>query len=370
VKRAAVALAGLLGWMASMAPAGARADASVSPGTGATLSFSTLPGGHVPGLPASPPPASVSAREHVEGLTTAGMPPKQLESMKRTGNGILVTYVSEKADRDDKSGTDAAPSDTCFVDGGDAQSLKAATGENASDETKDWPTGFAQKISLTFASGGARTAPVRHKRRGIVPGNRGDVHAVHAERFVPGADGHASLSIVDAWVDARTRGARAYARSTLPLARVFVGPNGLEVYAAGDGERVQVVFRSPVHPVQDPDVSQALLARVRSLSATTPELGGANSDCGHLRVALRPFPGDGKMVTLASTAFLPALGEPVHPPDGETPEQRGQRLADAMRQRPFSIAVSATSLSGDERPVVSIALGWSGKETRDSGSGA
>ena len=75
---------------------------------------------------------------------------------------------------------------------------------------------------------GASKAPARRKHRRVAPGSAGDVHAVHAERFVPGADGHASLSIVDAWVDARTRGARAYARSTLPLARVFVGPNGLE----------------------------------------------------------------------------------------------------------------------------------------------
>ena len=185
---------------------------------------------------------------------------------------------------------------------------------------------------------------------------------------MPGADGHASLSIVDAWVDARTRGARAYARSTLPLARVFVGPNGLEAYAAADGERLQVVFRSPVRPAEDPALSEALRTRLRSLSATTPDRG-ASSDCGHLRVVLRPVPGGGEMVTLAATAFLPALVEPTRAPDGETPEQRGQRLADAMRQRPFSLAVSATSLSADERPVLSIALGWSGKETRDGGSG-
>ena len=85
---------------------------------------------------------------------------------------------------------------------------------------------------------------------------------------------------------------------------MFVGPNGLEVYAAGDGERLQVVFRSPVHPAQDPAVSEALRTRLRSLSATTPELGGANSDCGHLRVALRAVPGGGEMVTLAATRMV------------------------------------------------------------------
>ncbi|HEY1692578.1 MAG TPA: hypothetical protein VGG39_10480 [Polyangiaceae bacterium] len=358
----AVLLAGLVVTAASAVPSGAHADLRPLPKTGASLSTAVLPEGHVAPEPTAAPPKHVPAGDHADGMKTSTMAREQLEALTRSGNDVRFTYVSELGAKEDTS-------ETCLVDGGDVESLRPSEGDSAEAEPKEWPSGFAQKISLSFAVGaGRQQVRLRHRRNKRVGGD-GDVHAVHAERFVPGADGHASLTIVDAWVDARTRGVRVYGRSTLPLARVFAGPNDLEVYAARDGERVQVVYRSPFDADDDSALSALLRTRLRSLSATGPDQSGANSDCGHLRVVLHPRPGGGEMTTLAANAFLPPLGEPPPPPDGETPEQRANRLLGLMRQRPFQLSVSATAVGADPHPLLSMAVGWTGRETADGSGG-
>lgn len=361
MKRVAL-LAGLVVAAVSGVPCGAKADARPLPKTGTSLSVTTLPEGHVAPEPVTVAPGHVPAREHADGMKTSATPPGQRRSLRRGGNDVRFTFVSELGAENDET------SDMCLVDGGDAQSLRSSGGDDANQEPREWPSGFSRQIALSFAAGAGRGLPQGKRPRGKRAGGD-DVHAVHGERFVPGADGRASLSIVDAWVDARTRGVRAFARSSLPLARVFVGPNGLEVYAARDGERIQVVFRAPANPDDDPALSALVRTRLRSLSATAPDQSGANSDCGHLRVVLHSRPGGGEMTTLAASAFLQPLGAPPPAPDGETAEQRANRLVGVMRQRPFQLSVSTTSLGADPHALLSVGLGWTGRETTD-GSGA
>src|SRR5258708_33309837 len=82
-------------------------------------------------------------------------------------------------------------------------------------------------------------------RRTPLPNAReSSVHVVHRERFIRGGQGGASLEVADAWVDGRTGGVRLIGRSTLPLARMFVGPNGVEVYGARSGDTLEVVLRA------------------------------------------------------------------------------------------------------------------------------
>jgi hypothetical protein len=189
------------------------------------------------------------------------------------------------------------------------------------------------------------------------------VHAVHSERFVAGTEGHASLEIADAWFDVRTRGVRLVGRSTLPLLRVFVGPNGLEVYAARDGEAVQVVLHTADKPADDAALAEQLRPRLRNLFVTLPDRNSGNADCGHLRLTLRAPAGIGQMATLQSAAFLPPVdGDSGEVPDDESDQARGSRLFQAMRQRAYQLSVSATSSSTDKSPVLSIALGWIGRE--------
>jgi hypothetical protein len=96
---------------------------------------------------------------------------------------------------------------------------------------------------------------------------------------------------------------------------------------------------------------------------TLPDRNSGNADCGHLRVVLRAAAGIGQMATLQSTAFLPPVDDDAgEVPDDESDQARGSRLFQAMRQRPYQLTVSATASSTDKSPVVSIALGWIGRE--------
>jgi hypothetical protein len=148
-----------------------------------------------------------------------------------------------------------------------------------------------------------------------------------------------------------------------PLLRVFVGPNGLDVYAARDGEAVQVVLHAPDHPSDDAALAEVLRARLRNMFVTLPDRNSGNADCGHLRMTLRAPAGIGQMATLQSAAFLPPLdGDSGEVPDDESDQARGSRLFQAMRQRAYQLTVSATSSSADKTPVLSIALGWIGRE--------
>jgi hypothetical protein len=185
------------------------------------------------------------------------------------------------------------------------------------------------------------------------------VRAVHSESFVSDGEGRGSLRIVDAWVDPRTQGVRLIGRSTLPLARVFAGPNGLELYAARDGAAVQVVVRAggrggPRDGERDPSLL--------NLAAILPDGNVATSDCGHVRFALKASPGDAQMATLQSFALLRPLG--AEAPISPSTEQ-GTKPAEEIRRRPFQLSVSASQSTVDPRPVLSLAVAWVGREQRD-----
>lgn len=353
--------------VAMLAPPGVRAaDTPPAANTGATPSFETLPEGHVAGLPTAVPPGRIAASEKVPGFFPTAMPAGQAKQFRLARENVSLSYLFPDEDRARtfarSGGNQDDHADACLVDGGTAEELKNALGNG--DEPHDWSTSYASFLSYQFETVPARgQSHVVRSRRFARSSRGGEVHAVHSEHFVEGTDGHASLEIADAWFDARTRGARLLGRSTLPLSRVFVGPNGLEVYAARDGDSLQIVFHAPAHPEGDSALASELRSRLRSMSVSVPDRNGGNADCGHLRVPLRAPAGVGEMATLQSTAFLPPVdGDFGEVPDGETDQARGSRMLQAMRQRPFQLSVSATTSSVDRSPVVSIALGWTGRE--------
>ncbi len=348
--------AALLFLAASVAPA-AGAETPPAPETGATPSFASLPEGHVPPLPDATVPTRVAAREKSAGF--AGAPGQGTLIYLFPGEEQARAFAASHGKKDETL-------DACLVDGGNADTLGAGRSNDpdVEREPRDWPSNFASMISFQLEDkpGSAVVRTKRHKRHAASAAG-GEVHAVRAERFVDGQDGRASLEIADAWFDVRTRGVRLIDRATLPLARLFTGPNGLEVYAARDGDAVQVVLHARDHASDDAAVADALRSRLRNLSVTLPDRNGASSDCGHARITLRAPAGGGQMATLQSQAFLPALaGAAGEVPEGETEEARGARLVAAMRQRPFRLSVSTTATSADKTPVLSVALGWSGRE--------
>jgi hypothetical protein len=359
--------------VAVLAAPAARAEAPPAAKTGAMPSFAALPQGHVAELPAAAPPERIAPKEKIAGLVATTMPAEQARQMRRARENASFSYLfadEEQAKTFARTnGRGDAKADACLVDGGNAQSLKSARGDD-DDGPHDWPSVDSSMLSFQFetvpSANGRGEVVVRSKRRAR-SSRGGDVHAVRSERFVAGTDGRASLEIADAWFDARTRGVRLLGRSTLPLLRVFSGPNGLEVYAARDGEAVEVVLREPDRPSDDPTLAEELRTRLRDVSITLPDRNSGSSDCGHLRFALRAPAGVGQMATLQSTAFLPPLdGASGDAPDDETEQARGSRLFQAMRQRAYQLTVSATASSTDKRPVVSIALGWIGRERTGS----
>lgn len=353
--------------LAVLAPPGVRAaDTAPAASTGATPSFETLPEGHVAGLPAAIPPKRIAAGEKVAGLFPTPMPAAQAKQFRFARENVSLSYLFPDEDRAKtfarSGGNRDDGADACLVDGGTAEELKNALAN--ADDPHDWNARYASFLSYQFETVPAlgQSHVVRSKR--FARSSRGgEVHAVHSERFVPGADGYASLEIADAWFDARTRGVRLLGRSALPLSRVFVGPNGLEVYAARDADALQIVFHAADHAAADPALADELRTRLRSMSVTMPDRNSGNADCGHLRVVLRAPTGVGQMATLQSTAFLSPLdGDFGQVPHGESDEARGSRMFQAMRQRSFQVSVSATTSSADRSPVVSIALAWTGRE--------
>lgn len=334
-------------------------------------SFASLPEGHVAELPAAAPPARVAAKETIAGFVAAKMPAEQAKQMRLSRQTVAFSYLFPDEEQAKafavSQGNREGKTDACLVDGGNAEQLKSARGNEDDDGPHDWQASYSSMLSFQFESnptgGSPGTVVVRSRRRARSSPGGGDVHAVHSERFVAGTEGHASLEIADAWFDARTRGVRLLGRSTLPLMRVFVGPNGLEVYAARDGEAVQVVLHTPDQPSDDAALSEQLRSRLRNMFVTLPDHNSGNADCGHIRVTLRAAAGIGQMATLQSAAFLaPVDGDSGEVPDDESEQSRGSRLLQAMRQRPYQLTVSATASSTDKSPVVSIALGWIGRE--------
>jgi hypothetical protein len=344
----------LFPWMAAVGLASPSASATAAPSvtaTSATPAFRLLPEGHVSPAPSTAAPAHVAAGEQVSGFVFASTPPEQAKMLRM--NQVGVSYLFGSAARANafsagRGDEDDEASATCFVDGESASApTEQEEGEVANTSNaqsappaKEWPAQGSSMLSMQFplGSSGART------------------HAVHTETLVVDGGGQASLEMTDAWADAQTHGVRLIGRSRLPLRRIFIGPNGVEVYAAREGAAVQVVVRPPKSPA-DPEL--------RSLIVALPGGQSGASDCSHLRFVLRAGRGQGQMAAMQSIALLPPLDgdEPVITDEAEgSPQTRASLLLQGMRRRPYQLSISATQSGADPDPVLTVSVGWVGRE--------
>ncbi len=334
----------LVAFAALALPVSAAPDAPLH--TSAVITFTRLPEGHVP-FPEGTPPPHIGAGEQLAGFYLTGMPADQERMMKLTSPHMGITYLFTNEEAARSFGSHGMgrhePTDTCLADGAEVTRFRRGMG-NDDDTPLTWPARYTGEASFSFES-----PPT--------PNSQPDVHAMHTERFVAGTEGKASIDIVDAWVDSRTRGARLLYRGTLALTRVFVAPNALEVYAARDGEVLQVVLHSAKS-----SLPQFIRERQRSLVVNLPEQNMGVSDCGHLRFLLRAPPGDGQMGTLQTSAYLPPSDEELRSLGDPAASDYESKLFRMMRQRTFQLSVSASSTSSDPHPVVSISLAWLGRE--------
>ena len=334
----------------------AAADTPAIAPTGATPSFQSLPEGHVAPMPRSRAPASVAAGARVAGFVVVPPPPEQLKSLRGSESGVAYlfsTAARAKAMFSRNGQLEDSGPQTCFVDGeGVSEEEDDARGSATPAPPRPWASQAASMQAMSFQLSGAAA-----------------VHPMHAERLSVDGRGNATLATTDVWLDARTRGVKLIGRGTLSLRRVFVGPNGIEVYAARDGGGLQIVVRAATSPIDGATAAARVASELGNLSVVLPGGMSGGGDCGHARFELRPKPGEGQMATLQSVALLPPLAgeEAVTPPGDEAPSPEAlvaMRLQ-AMRRRPYQLSVSATESSSDETPVLSVAVGWLGRERRN-----
>ncbi len=340
-----------MGLLSAVAAAGAPAIAP----TGATPSFQSLPEGHVAPMPSSHAPAYVAAGAKVAGFVVVPPPPEQSKALRGSESGLTYVFSTAARAKATLSGNgqfDDGTPQTCFVDGESASEEDDGAPGSAKPPPRAWPSQAGSMQAMSFQLSGA-----------------GAVHPMHAERLSVDGSGHGQLAITDVWIDLRTRGVKLIGRGSLPLQRIFVGPNGLEVYAARDGAGLQIVVRAATSPIEGALAAARAASELGTLSVTLP--GGINGggDCGHARFELRPGPGEGQMATLQSVALLPPLaGDEAVTPAGEqapSPDAIAAMRLQAMRRRPFQLSVSATESASDETPVLSVAVGWLGRERRN-----
>lgn len=201
------------------------------------------------------------------------------------------------------------------------------------------------------------------------------VLAIHTERVVE-SKGAASLETVDAWFDPATRGTKLIAKASLPLKLVQSSGFGPKVYAGRDerpdGRRfVQfVVVRSS--GLVDLD-RLGMMFSLRQSGLMAP-----SQNCAHLRVALAVDRQADESASVIMPVALPpldpaekaklesdalaraALRQAATPPAG--PALPGVFEEREVRVREMAIQLSVSQTTRDRAPLVSVSLGWDGRE--------
>ena len=177
------------------------------------------------------------------------------------------------------------------------------------------------------------------------------VHAVRREHVVEEAgSAKATLELVDAWVDTRTRGTRLIGRSSVPLTRVGGVLGALRVYAA----REESTSGKYLHVVV---VREGPSASAFGSPFMLDDVRGPRGSCDHTHVALRADAAAGDTAVLTTNVILPALpgGEPAPPSDDPLALRE-------VRAREVEVQLGVSQTAHDRTPLVSVSFGWAGRE--------
>lgn len=333
-----------------------------------TLRVAGLPTGTLTQFPAVKAPERIPATSKVPGFY-AVRPPNPGGKMAAMNQQFIMLFTNESAAREMTSGRGFGGfeqgTDECFSDRAVDVDIDQEGGP------AEWSPSLQPLIQLAphFESA--------EQRRQLGPKAPSDVTPVHRERFVI-ENGEAKLEMVDAWVDPVTMGVRLIARGSLGLKKVGEAPGDLTIYAAQERTHVQLVVRRHAKddekPIDPSDFTNArVLARSRQmpLMLHTPSGVTEGSQCGFVRVTLHAEKGVGEMARVESAVVnvFPAEEQPKKKESvlgaliGNGNAAQDLSMPE-VRVRPLSINLSTTWLTHDAEPVLSITMGWAGRDRK------
>lgn len=262
--------------LARLATSTGAAAATASAGA----AFAELPQGVVTSPGVVTPPAAIAGSEEIEGWTVRS---------ERPANQPRVAFVEGEG--------------SCFT-------ITSVNDPTWAEEAKapDWAGNLTAAVNV----------------------NASQVVLVHGERLIPGGKG-LLLESRDAWVDARTHGARLITVATLPLLTLGEVPGNVRLLAGRERGRAQVVL------VGDRDLSGGSAP----LEGTDSRGGRLSTECAFVRVALDAERGDADSATLFGDASIPS--------------DESVRIL-----RRFRVHASVSWLSRDPGPVLAWTFGWAG----------
>jgi len=336
-----------------------------------TLRVAGLPTGTVTQFPAAKAPERIPGNSKVPGFYPARQPvPPGIDGkMAQMQRKFLMVFTNENAAREVTSGRGFSgfgeATDECFSDRAVDVDIDQEGGP------AEWSPSLQPLIQLSphFESAEQRRAMGRNAPSDVTP--------VHRERFVI-ENGEAKLEMADAWVDPNTMGVRLIGRSSLPLKKVGEAPGDLTIYAAQERTHVQLVVRrhakdddKPSDPSDFRDARNIARSRQMPLMVHMPSGTAEGSQCGFVRVTLHAEKGVGEMARVESAEVSVS-------PLEEQPKARTSALGaflgngnaaqdltmPEVRVRPISINLSSTWMTHDAEPVLSITMGWAGRDRK------
>ncbi len=223
----------------------------------------------------------------------------------------------------------------------------------SADERKAMQAGTSDNLESCFADAEQRSGWTLGEPRMMIWGGDGETtKAVRSEKLVETEDHEkATLEIVDAWVDARTGGAKLIGKTSVPLVRVGGALTEVRVYAA----RAESGSAKDVHVVVKRDGPRLLSGFPFQVERAT---NVAHGQCTHAHVVLHGTKAAGDLAIVKTTIRLPDLKEREEKAnDDELPS-----VMTEVRTRELEVQLGASQTSGDKAPLVSVSFGWSGRE--------
>jgi len=289
----------------------------------AVVPFTPLPVGEMTSIPGRAP-AHVAAGAGVTGLFVAQAPAPAgnpgykrieiLDSKRDAAEFSSKGYVSSQAD-------ETRPSKHCVF-----------YSDESSVPGDLWPTLARGEISMFKGSG---QAPIL---------------GVHVETLEDGSTPGrpASLAVVDAWLDTRTRGLKLVAKTSIPLSTVAEGPYGIRVFAARSDDSVHFV-------VLPPSSKQGKAIPISKLDRGLIESGGeiGVSQCRHNRITLRARPGAGEHALIS---FQRAEPEAREVDDAGPSSDQPAETFGTLRTRLVQVHLSASRNMAATAPLVSVSF--------------